>query len=133
MRYLLATLSMIFFLGTAEAQYSFQEETSLENSCYSDKQIKEIKSLLKQTKHSLSNKLENAENDEFYSRAIITDSYKFAKNYAQILDLSSVPFDMLISSTTFVECWASNEFGKAGGCWKKHIEVIDAEELAKIF
>lgn len=131
MKYLL-TLALALSLGFSFAQTSFSNHSILENDSYSKKQIKQIKKLLNDTKHSLVDRLRHNKKGEAYSRAIMTDSYQFAKSYSSILNHDAVPFDILINSTTFVKCWAENDFESTGNCWVKHIKTIDDDQLAQL-
>lgn len=131
MKYLL-TLALAISFGFSFAQTSFSNESVFENDSYSKKQIKLIKQLLKETKHSLVDRLRNNKKGEAYSKAIMTDSYQFAKAYSDILNHDVVPFDVLINSTTFVQCWEKSDYQSTGNCWVKHIKTIDEDQMAQL-
>lgn len=113
------------------AQNSLPMDDNLYNK-FTPQQKIEIKTLLDKTKVNLSFKLRNAKNDEYINRVIMTSSYKFAKDYSTIMENKSVPFKLITSSTSFLGCWATNDYEGTAQCWNQHIQKFNGAEFASL-
>jgi len=91
-----------------------------------------FKSLLYDTQQELVSSLGTANNDEYISRVLMENSYRFAKGYSKIVKDKSVPFKLITSSTSFLGCWVNNEFQGTDQCWDNHIRKANGTDYASI-
>lgn len=99
---------------------------------YTTEQKVEINTLLDNTKSILVEKLNRSKDDEYISKIIITNSYKFAKGYSDIMNKNNVAFNLVTSSTSFMGCWVSDNFISTGTCWNKHLSKVNGAEFASL-
>lgn len=118
---------MILCLQFTQAQSDITDSDQLS---LSEHQFNAIEGLLKTTKLELSTKLQSIKNNEEYSKAIIKDSYSFAKSLSKIMEFRNMPFDLMVNSTAFMGCWAEGGF-KNNACVDDLYASIHSTQLAK--
>lgn len=105
---------------------------ALDETEYTSAQKTMINKLLTSTQSILTDKLTRSSDDEYISKVIITNSYKFARGYSEIMDEDSVPFKLVTSSTSFLGCWVSDNFISTAGCWDEHLSKASGAKFSSL-
>ena len=127
----LSILFVFFFAFSLSAQNSLPMDASPYTE-YTPQQKMEINNLLDNTKNTLISKLRRSKDDEYVSKVLVTSSYKFAKGYSEIMESKNVPFKLVTSSTSFLNCWASENFETTGECWDQYLYKVNGAQFSSL-